>query len=127
MPHAPIRTQRFAPRARLTGPENFQRVLRRASARSSDACFIVLAVPNALDYARLGPAITKKRTPAAVARHRIKRIVRESFRVHQIELAGLDIVVMNQSATDKKTNAELHSSLSRHWKTISAQCKPSCC
>ena len=52
----------------------------------------VLAAPNGLDYARLGMIVPKKVVTTAVARNRVKRLLRESFRLHQAEYAGLDVV-----------------------------------
>ena len=50
------------------------------------------------------------------ARNRIKRIVRESFRQHQEQLVGLDVVVMNQPAAKTGSNGQLFDSLSAHWR-----------
>jgi ribonuclease P protein component len=52
----------------------------------------VLAAPNGLDYARLGLIIPKKIVSTAVGRNRVKRLLRESFRLQQAGLAGLDVV-----------------------------------
>ena len=68
--------------------------------------------------ARLGLAISKKQCRKAVARNRLKRIVRESFRQRQCALAGLDIVVLNQPASAQAANAALHASLERHWQRL---------
>ena len=68
-----------------------------------------------MDVARLGLAISKKHCRQATGRNRIKRIVRESFRQHQAELAGLDIVVINQPAAKGAANRQLFDSMSTHW------------
>lgn len=52
----------------------------------------VLAAPNGLDYARLGLIVPKKIIATAAGRNRIKRLLREGFRLNQVELAGLDVV-----------------------------------
>jgi ribonuclease P protein component len=52
----------------------------------------VLVAPNGLDYARLGLIIPKKIVSTAVGRNRVKRLLRESFRLQQAELVGLDVV-----------------------------------
>jgi ribonuclease P protein component len=77
--------------------------------------FTVLARINGSDAARLGLAVSKKHCKLAVRRNRIKRLVRESFRVHQAELGGLDVVVMNQASTHKASNEALLKSLEGHW------------
>jgi ribonuclease P protein component len=48
---------------------------------------------NQLSFARLALIVPKKFVPSAVQRNRIRRLVRETFRLHQAQLAGLDCVV----------------------------------
>jgi ribonuclease P protein component len=50
-----------------------------------------------------------------VGRNRIKRVIRESFRQRQQQLAGLDLVVINQPAAASASNVEINDSLARHW------------
>jgi ribonuclease P protein component len=107
-------TNRFSKDNRLLNAADFGRVFKGAT-RSRDQLFTVLCRPNTSEAARLGLAISKKHCRRASARNRIKRIVRESFRHHQCELAGIDVVVMNQPAAAAASNAELFNSLNRHW------------
>ncbi len=107
--------QRFGRQSRLLDARAYSRVFDKAR-RSRDDWFTVLCRQNDLEIARLGLAISKKNCRKAAARNRIKRLVRESFRLHQQELAGLDIVVMNKRSTADATNAALFDSLSGHWK-----------
>jgi ribonuclease P protein component len=44
--------------------------------------------------ARLGLVVAKKKLARAVHRNRVKRHVRESFREHQHDLFGFDVIVM---------------------------------
>lgn len=83
---------------------------------------MVLARANGLQYARLGLAITKKKTKRAVDRNRLKRLVRESFRSHQHLLTGMDLVVLNQRGKLLATNSQYYSSLSRHWQKLAKRC-----
>ncbi len=73
---------------------------------------------NDKDYARLGLAISKKHCRSATGRNRLKRIVRESFRQHQFELEGLDLVVMNQPGATRASNRQLFDSLASHWRRL---------
>lgn len=57
----------------------------------------VLAAPNGLDHARLGLIIPKKIIATSVGRNRVKRLLREGFRLHQAELTGLDVVARLKS------------------------------
>jgi ribonuclease P protein component len=66
--------------------------------------------------ARLGLAIAKKLLPRAVDRNRIKRIVRESFRLHQLQ--EYDFVVLARRDTGTATNDQLFLSLKHHWNRL---------
>lgn len=48
---------------------------------------------NALSYPRLALIVPKKAVPGAVERNRIRRLIREAFRLHQAKLQGLDCVL----------------------------------
>ena len=108
---------RFEKHNRLLDAAAFGRVFERAS-RSRDRLFTVLCRPNGQETARLGLAISKKQCRKAVARNRLKRIVRESFRQQQQALAGLDVVVLNQRAAAEADNTTLQVSLRRHWQRL---------
>ena len=99
---------------RLLNAADYGRVFKKAT-RSRDKWFTVLCRDNRKDVARLGLAISKKNCRQASGRNRIKRVVRESFRQHQVELAGLDIVVLNQPACRAASKQSLFDSLERHW------------
>jgi ribonuclease P protein component len=114
----------FSRRVRLSGPAVFAEVFARP-VKSSDRYFTVLARPNGLNYSRLGMAISRKIARSAVARNRIKRVVRESFRHHQAQLGGMDWVVMGRSDTAQQENAVLFASLQRHWQRLAPSCAPS--
>jgi ribonuclease P protein component len=99
---------------------SYARVFKKA-ARSKDKLFTVLYRSNDQQRARLGLAVAKKNCKLAVDRNRIKRIVRESFRQHQGDLAGTDIVVLNQAGTHKANNKALLDSLAGHWRRCTDQ------
>ena len=85
----------------------------------------VFARPNTLGVARLGLAISKKQLKLAVERNRAKRLARESFRRHQIQLQGLDIVVMARAGIKTLSNQQILQSLERHWQRVIQQCAKS--
>jgi len=111
-------TNRFGKEHRLLNAADFGRVFKGAT-RSRDKLFTVLCRQNTTNTARLGLAISKKHCRPATGRNRIKRIVRESFRRHQQELAGFDIVVMNLPGAMSASNTRLFESLGRHWQRCS--------
>jgi len=77
--------------------------------------FTVLYRDNCSSTARLGLAIGKKNCRKATGRNRLKRVIRESFRVEQGRLPGIDVVVLNQPAATNANNKALFSSLKTHW------------
>lgn len=107
---------------RLSNARDYSRVFEKAR-RSRDKCFTVLARPrgprHSSEPGRLGLAISKKHCRKASARNRIKRLARESFRLHQSRLRGLDLVVLNQPAAALSSNRELLLSLELHWQRLS--------
>ena len=57
-----------------------------------------------------------------VARNRVKRTVRESFRRIAPELGGLDLVVGARNGARTAHNAQLRESLDALWKKIQKRC-----
>jgi ribonuclease P protein component len=114
----------FTRQQRLCKPSEFKRVFDQPC-KAADGYFIVLAKTNQLPHARLGLAIAKKRVKRAVARNRLKRLVRESFRHHPELLEGLDCVVLVKDNIEQIDNPRLFHSLSRLWQLISKRCKKS--
>ncbi len=51
-------------------------------------------MPTIWSHPRLGLVIGKESVKLSVERNRLKRLIRDSFRLHQELLAGLDIVVV---------------------------------
>lgn len=112
--------------ARLLKSAEFNYVFDR-SVRSSDRYFTVLARPNNLHQSRLGMAFTKKRVKLAVARNRLKRISRESFRLMHAgpKDAALDYVVLAGPDCKDASNQQLFNSLAKHWQTLIKKCTKS--
>jgi len=106
--------RRFRRQSRLVDSSAYSRVFKKAE-RSRDKMFTVLYKENGEPEARLGLAISKKNCRLAVGRNRLKRVVRESFRHHHADLAGLDVVVLNQPAAMQASNKVLFDSLHKHW------------
>ena len=111
----------FSERLRLRSRVDFDRVFKRCE-RSSDHLFTVLARRNDKLHPRLGLVVSAKSAGNAVARHRVKRLVRERFRLAQHELPAADIVVIARPGLSTHNNEELVTSLARHWRRIAARC-----
>ncbi len=69
-------------------------------------------------HPRLGLAIATRTFGSAVARNRIKRIARESFRLNQYMLPAVDVMVSARDAARNATAKDLRASLAEHWKSI---------
>ncbi|MCW8854677.1 MAG: ribonuclease P protein component [Gammaproteobacteria bacterium] len=115
---------RFTKRVRLLKPAEYSRVFKKAI-RSSDRLLTVLAASNDLGHPRIGLVISRKNAKRAVDRNRIKRVIRESFRLRQLELPAADFVIMAKPVTKSADNLELFKSLEHHWNRLIKQCAKS--
>jgi ribonuclease P protein component len=103
------------PRARrLRTPGDFKRVY-AAGRRIGHDFFSVTAQPNELERARLGMAVAVRAMGGAVERNRIRRLIRESFRLHQALVPALDIVIGVRPNARGAAAVELRASLERLW------------
>ena len=83
---------RFPREARLLKASEFRAVF-RAGRRARAGLLYARLRPNGKGRARLGLAVSLKATRTAVVRNRVRRQLRESFRINQHRLIGLDVVV----------------------------------
>jgi len=113
--------QGFAPRQRLLKPGDFDRVY-ALRLRVSDSFFSVNAAPNDVGFARLGLSIGAKAVGNSVARNRVKRQVRESFRKAAPGMPPLDLVVGARPGIRTAHNARLRESLNVLWTEIEKRC-----
>jgi len=89
--------------------------------RSADRFFTILFNQNFLNRPRLGFAISKQKVRLAVGRNRLRRLVRESFRLRAAGLPAVDLVVLARDAA----KGELVASLEKHWvRVIAGASKP---
>lgn len=112
---------RFDKHARMLKAEEYSQVFNKAH-RSSDQYFTVLAKPKNNGFVKLGLAVSKKKARRAVSRNRLKRIIRESFRLSKNTIACANYVVMVQQKSEKVSNKVLFLSLEKHWQNLTKKC-----
>lgn len=118
---AAIRTLTFEPRQRLHDPAEFREVKRRGR-KFTDAYFVVAVLGNDVPHARLGLSIATRTFGSAVARNRIKRLARETFRLQQHTLPCVDVTIAAREAAGRAPPGALRASLEQHWQAISRRC-----
>ena len=89
----PFERYRYTKAHRLGGDKEFQAVFAN-KLRKNAGPLAVLALPNDLSHHRFGMTVPR-RVGFAVKRHRIKRLLREAFRLNQHDWPGrYDLVVI---------------------------------
>jgi ribonuclease P protein component len=80
----------------------------------------VQCAPNERGEARLGMAVGVRAIGGSVPRNRLRRLIRESFRMHRQELPAVDVFVTARAPARAAANREIFSSLERLWQEIRA-------
>ncbi len=85
--------------------------------------FTFYGIKNSVAVARLGITVSKRVDKRAVQRNRIKRQVRESYRLNQHELVALDIVVLARVGASEHENGALREELDWLWPRLNERCQ----
>lgn len=91
-----MHTARLTKRARLLNAAQFDVVFKQGR-RFNVGAFTAVVASNELGFPRIGFAFSKKHLPLSVQRNRVRRILREQFRLQQGALAPVDLVLMLRS------------------------------
>jgi len=97
----------FSRNKRLLATVDFNAVFSNYDYKSFHPTLLVLAKENLRCEPRLGLVIGKKNIKFAVQRNRVKRQLREFFRLNQIELNGLDMVFVARKGLADLNNAQI--------------------
>ena len=106
---------------RLLTPSDFQRVFNQTGVKTGGKHLLFLARENGLDIPCLGLVIARKRARRAVDRGLVKRHVRESFRLRQASLAGLDVVVLLRANVNRPDSRALRAEIDLLWDKLLAK------
>jgi len=118
------RRLRFGAELRLRSKPQFDAIY-AAGRRIDDRFFSLRVKPNELGQPRLGLAVAVKTAGNAVVRNRLRRLVRESFRLAQHELPAVDLVVAAKFPAVEAPAATLRASLATLWQRVASTCASS--
>ncbi len=107
----------FERELRLLTPNHFNHVFSQ-SLRVGSPYITFVFRKNDIDHPRLGFAIAKKQVKRAHERNRLKRVVREDFRLKQKQIPAVDIVVMARTAAVALDNKEIRTILDKLWQRL---------
>ena len=108
---------RFQRAQRLRRPAEFQAAYRQGR-RFGNELLSATVRPNDQSVARLGLSIAARTVGDAVHRNRLRRQIRESFRLQQQALPPVDIVIGAREAARGAEPGALRESLQVLWKQI---------
>ncbi|HRH76087.1 MAG TPA: ribonuclease P protein component [Cellvibrionaceae bacterium] len=115
----PLSRLLFTKQQRLLEAKEFSALFADAPIRASHPCFLLLCNFNSTEHARLGLVIAKKQIKKSHDRNRLKRLIRESFRLYQHKLPLIDAIVLARKGADALSNSEIQVILHGLWKRIS--------
>jgi len=115
---------RFGPSLRLRSKLQFDAIY-ASGRRIDDRFFGVRIAPNKLSHPRLGLAVAVKTAGNGVERNRLRRLVKESFRLAQLQLPAVDIVVAAKFPARAAPSSSLRASLATLWQRVASACAAS--
>ncbi|XOD70157.1 MAG: ribonuclease P protein component [Sodalis sp. (in: enterobacteria)] len=105
----------FSRELRLLTPNHFTFVFQQPQ-RAGTQYVTILGRLNTLGHPRVGLTVAKKYVKHAHQRNRIKRLIRESFRLHQHALPAMDFIVIAKKGVVDLDNSVLTEVIKKLWK-----------
>jgi len=112
---------RFSKRARLLTAAQFDAAFKRGK-RLNHGVFTAVVASNECGAPRLGFALSKKHAPLAVQRNRVRRLLRERFRLQQAQLVAVDLVLMLRGRLPTDAQA-LKTETEALWQQVLSRCQ----
>ena len=103
--------------ARLLRPGDFS-ALRKSSSRLVTKYFHCEYRPTEVASARLGMAVSRRVSKLAVVRNRIRRQIRETFRLQRGGLPCFDVLIIARTAAATQDNRILREELLLLWRRL---------
>ena len=104
----------------LIRPE-YQAVFQQAK-RHADDNILLLFKANQEGFARLGLCFTRKRVRNASSRNTLKRLSRETFRLAQLNLPAIDVIVLARNKIDRVDKTMVRTCLEKLWLELTQHC-----
>lgn len=112
---------RFSRTQRIRSRRDFQHIYEHGQLYKDEFVRIFYVHKSPTEPGRLGLSISKKLGKAHV-RNRIKRIIRETFRLHPELTVGLDLIVQPRPTVASLTNAQLSQRFLEALTALQARC-----
>lgn len=111
------RSHAFTRHRRLPAKADFDRVFSQATIRLNSHPFLLLAVCGCTEESRIGMVVGKRHAKRAVDRNRIRRLIRETFRVLHLPCAT-DVVILARPGAGACDSQTLTGSLDQLWSRL---------
>ena len=108
----------FPRSVRLLTAQDFKAIFSGAKYKASTKEFLLLAIPCTSGHSRLGLVVAKKGVKKAVARNRLKRLIREQFRLNKSRLGDVDLVILTRKGADQLTNTDIVRDLEKLFRRL---------
>lgn len=111
-------SRNFARSQRLLSAGDYKAVFDRADFRVSHRHFLLLARLNSRIQSRLGLIVAKKHLRRAVDRNRVKRVVRNTYRLSSVAGQGVDVVFLARRGVGELSPGMQTRALQEAWQTL---------
>lgn len=111
------KTNGFGKDLRLTTKKQFEQTFLQGKKLPTKLCAIFYCKNN-LNHPRLGLVVPKKSIRHANNRNTFKRVVRDSFRLHQHHLGAIDIIVLSYREANNAAKTDLCQHVTNQWQRL---------